>query len=81
MVAGIQEIVPWLGVLALYAAGLMFYLLRFPECIAPGKFDYVLSSHNLWHFFILLAALQTFYGVYSGYHYKLENGCTSYSSS
>jgi len=60
---GWLEVVPWLGILGLYAAGLAFYVSRFPECVAPGRFDYVLSSHQLWHVFIVLAALQTFYMV------------------
>ncbi|KAF2112456.1 IZH family channel protein-like protein [Lophiotrema nucula] len=36
-----------------YLAGACMYASKIPECWAPGKFDYVASSHNLWHVAVL----------------------------
>ncbi|GAA5853051.1 hypothetical protein JCM5353_003148 [Sporobolomyces roseus] len=47
-----------------YLVGLIFYAHQFPECCAPGHWNWG-SSHNLWHISILIAvwlqwaALQT----------------------
>lgn len=41
----------------LYLIGLAFYITRFPECKYPGKFDFAFSSHNIWHIFVLAAAV------------------------
>ncbi|CAL1531561.1 unnamed protein product [Lymnaea stagnalis] len=32
-----------------------FYITKFPERILPGKFDYIGSSHQLWHIIIVVA--------------------------
>lgn len=39
-----------------YLFGTVFYLSRFPEVVAPGKFDFILSSHNIWHVMVVIAA-------------------------
>jgi len=39
-----------------YLCGTVFYLSRFPERVAPGRFDLVLSSHNIWHMMVVVAA-------------------------
>jgi len=43
--------------LALYLMGVMSYVLRFPERIFPGKFDIWLHSHQVFHIFIVVAAI------------------------
>ena len=40
-----------------------FYVTKIPERFAPGKFDYVLQSHQLFH---IMTALQVFLLFYSG---------------
>lgn len=42
---------------ALYVAGALLYACRVPERFAPGRFDYLGASHQIFHTFILLAAL------------------------
>ncbi|ORY47590.1 hemolysin-III related-domain-containing protein [Leucosporidium creatinivorum] len=32
-----------------YLVGLAFYAQQFPECSAPGRWDNLLASHQLWH--------------------------------
>ncbi|EGN92896.1 hypothetical protein SERLA73DRAFT_65012 [Serpula lacrymans var. lacrymans S7.3] len=41
----------------LYIAGALTYANRIPERLAPGKFDYFLASHQIFHFSVVLAAL------------------------
>lgn len=50
-------LLPLLLMLACYAAGFGFYASRWPERSAEGRFDLVLSSHNIWHVWIVCAAL------------------------
>lgn len=47
--------------LAVYALGIFFYASKFPEKLYPGKLDIWFHSHQLWHVFILLAALCHFW--------------------
>ncbi|KAJ3055029.1 Adiponectin receptor protein 1 [Rhizophlyctis rosea] len=39
-----------------YLMGVVVYVARFPERLAPGRFDYVLHSHQIWHLFVVAAA-------------------------
>jgi len=41
----------------LYGMGVLSYVLRLPERIFPGKFDIWLHSHQVFHMFIVAAAL------------------------
>lgn len=43
---------------ATYLFGLVFYILKIPERWVPRKFDLWCNSHAIWHFFVLLAALE-----------------------
>ncbi|KAM7538432.1 hypothetical protein Aperf_G00000068986 [Anoplocephala perfoliata] len=50
--------VGWLVLMAfLYIAGALVYALRIPECFYPGKFDIWFQSHQIFHVFVVLAAL------------------------
>lgn len=44
----------WVGFLFVFLGGVVNYL-RFPEKYFPGKFDYTIHSHGLWHLFGLIA--------------------------
>ena len=35
--------------IAAYVTGLIFYAFNFPECRAPGRFDVLGASHQIWH--------------------------------
>lgn len=39
----------------LYVSGVVFYVSRIPERLAPGFFDYILHSHQLWHILVVAA--------------------------
>jgi len=46
---------------SLYLIGAFFYSSRIPERYYPGKFDSGCSSHVIWHFFTIAAALLQFW--------------------
>lgn len=46
---------------SLYLAGVASYVLRFPERLFPGKFDIWLHSHQVFHMFIVAAAIVWYY--------------------
>lgn len=60
---GSHKLVKWMILLGLYAAGAVFYITKFPESKYPGKFDIWFSSHQLWHTFVVLAALWHYYAI------------------
>jgi len=48
-------LLPVMPSLVAYLTGLTFYAHQFPECAAPGCFDSLLASHQLWHASIVAA--------------------------
>jgi adiponectin receptor len=51
----------------LYFVGMMIYIFKVPERWFPGRFDIWLHSHQLWHVFVLCAALVHFFNSGSMY--------------
>ncbi|CAG8475518.1 6304_t:CDS:2, partial [Cetraspora pellucida] len=62
----------------LYIAGALVYGTRIPEKWYPGKFDICGSSHQIFHFFVVAAALIHYYGVMQSmmYWHKENHECT-----
>jgi adiponectin receptor len=69
---------------ALYIFGATLYILRIPEKLRPGKFDIVVrtndiifqgSSHQLFHFFIIAAAIVHYRGSMICYEQRLHFIC------
>jgi len=56
----------------LYIVGAVIYALRIPERFAPGKFDIFGSSHQVFHCFVLSAAVTHFVGLGKAYEYWHE---------
>ncbi|KDN47139.1 HlyIII-domain-containing protein [Tilletiaria anomala UBC 951] len=52
---------------ALYVVGALLYVFRVPERFAPGRFDYIGASHQIFHVFILLAAFAHYVSIRRGY--------------
>ena len=48
---------------ALYLIGALIYATRVPECWSPGTFDIWLSSHQIFHILIVLAAAVHLYAI------------------
>ncbi|EKG04227.1 hypothetical protein TCSYLVIO_004718 [Trypanosoma cruzi] len=53
--------------MALYGVGVFVYAFQIPEFFFPGKFDIYLSSHQIWHVFVLAAAFVHFFNTASIY--------------
>lgn len=54
----VAVVVPYLvAMFGCYGAGAFFYIQKWPERVWPGKFDLFGHSHQLWHVFVLLAAV------------------------
>eukprot|EP00834_Sanchytrium_tribonematis_P005264 NODE_306_length_10184_cov_0.912246.p5 type:complete len:301 gc:universal NODE_306_length_10184_cov_0.912246:4701-3799(-) len=59
-----------------YIAGALIYALRIPERYAPGLFDYIFHSHQIWHLFAFAAAVSTYCLALDVFEWhKLENQC------
>ncbi|KAH9998594.1 hemolysin-III related-domain-containing protein [Russula vinacea] len=69
-----------MGFLWLLAAGVMYitgallYAYRIPERLYPGRFDYFLSSHQIFHIFVVLAALSTYVCVLTAFDHRHSRG-------
>jgi adiponectin receptor len=69
---GIKLINWYLGGIS-YVAGAILYIIRFPEKIFPGKFDYIGASHQIFHILVFLGALFHFFGSIDAYNYRFLN--------
>ncbi|KAH9973852.1 hemolysin-III related-domain-containing protein [Lactifluus volemus] len=67
----------FLTAIAIYIIGTIIYSNRVPESLCPGRFDIFFSSHQIFHIFVVLAALSTYIGVLAAfdYHHSLEGMC------
>ncbi|CAH8495574.1 unnamed protein product [Schistosoma turkestanicum] len=80
MIEGFQEGVNysalgWLVLMAvLYISGATIYALRIPERLYPGKFDIWFQSHQIFHVFVVLAALVHLNGIMEIAQYRLSKG-------
>ncbi|KAM0555802.1 hypothetical protein ACHAPJ_006199 [Fusarium lateritium] len=53
----------------MYIFGAVLYAARWPERSAPGTFDIWGSSHQIFHIFVILAAVTHFYGMAKAFDY------------
>lgn len=56
--------------LASYALGFCIYASKVPERFAPGYFDYLLASHQLWHVMVVTGAI-----IWYAYPYFTHSVC------
>ncbi|KAF8155616.1 hemolysin-III related-domain-containing protein [Crassisporium funariophilum] len=57
---------------ALYIGGALLYANRIPERLAPGRFDFLLASHQIFHACVVLAALAHYQGVLTCLRYRMS---------
>lgn len=50
-----------------YIAGAVIYGFRFPEVLAPGKFDFVGHSHQIFHIMVVLGSICHFRAIIGSY--------------
>lgn len=60
---------------ATYTVGVFIYVMRVPERYYPGKFDLWGNSHNIWHFFVVAAAIWHYVGALNAYHLRQVTAC------
>ncbi|KAF5397237.1 Adiponectin receptor 1 [Paragonimus heterotremus] len=54
----------WLFLMAvLYISGASIYAARIPERILPGRFDIWFQSHQIFHVFVVIAAMVHYHGI------------------
>ena len=53
----------------LYILGASIYAIRFPECKYPGSFNYFGASHQIFHFFVVGAAICHFIAIRTSFHH------------
>ena len=58
-----------------------FYASRVPERWAPGRFDLVLQSHQLWHLCVLAAIFAWYDGILRARALLHDEGCAAFVSS
>jgi adiponectin receptor len=46
-----------------YIMGAIFYMTKFPERLYPGKFDLLGNSHQIFHIFVIMAALIYYFSM------------------
>jgi adiponectin receptor len=71
-VPGIKLINWYLGGIS-YITGAIIYILRFPEKKFKGKFDYIGSSHQIFHILVFLGATFHYFGSLDAYKYRFKN--------
>jgi adiponectin receptor len=52
-----------LQVILMYVIGIIFYATKFPERLAPGRFDVFFHSHQFWHTSVFLGSLFHLYNM------------------
>jgi adiponectin receptor len=58
-----------------YIGGCLVYISRFPERKFPGIFDYMGSSHNIWHIMVFVGITLHHYASVDTYYDRLNNQC------
>ncbi len=55
---------------ALYIAGASIYAARIPEKWHPGRYDVLGSSHQIFHVFVVLAAISHLMGLLKAFDHR-----------
>ena len=58
-----------------YVSGVFIYISRVPEKYFPGRFDFLGNSHNIWHGFVVTAAVFHYFGSIEAYHVRQQLSC------
>ncbi|KAI8623089.1 mPR-like GPCR protein [Xylariaceae sp. FL1651] len=57
----------------LFLIGAVTYASRFPECVKPGTFDIIGSSHQIFHVLVVIATVVHLVGVLEAFDYNYHN--------
>uniref|UniRef100_A0A8D8LX57 Progestin and adipoQ receptor family member 3 n=1 Tax=Cacopsylla melanoneura TaxID=428564 RepID=A0A8D8LX57_9HEMI len=64
------------GMYGISGLAFLIYITRFPECFFKGKVDFIGSSHQWWHFFVVLALYHWHNTGIKYIEYRMNHGCT-----
>lgn len=68
----------WLLVMgACYLVGAAIYVTQVPERWWPGAFDFIGSSHQLWHLSIFAAVLVHYVGLMHMFEWRMARVCSA----
>ncbi|KAJ6503738.1 hemolysin-III related-domain-containing protein [Mycena sanguinolenta] len=70
----------WIGIeILFYVGGALLYSERLPERLAPGRFDLIGSSHQIFHVCSMFAVLSHWVAIGQGFRYRygVQNGICS----
>jgi len=73
-------IIFWIAMLGLVMIGLIIRSLMIPERFFPGKCDFIFSSHQIWHIFINVGNLMSFFSWRSYLTFRDNTPCQSWWS-
>lgn len=74
----IHFITLWLLVMgACYLIGAAIYVTQVPERWWPGAFDFIGSSHQLWHLSIFAAVLVHYVGLMHMFEWRMARVCSA----
>ena len=65
----------FLGMTFCYLGGAAVYLHKIPERYAPGYFDYLFASHQIWHCCVFMAAVFMYWCALDTMAWREENKC------
>ena len=70
------DIWPWVYGCVFYFVGALCFAFNWPECLSKkGRFDFIGSSHNIFHVCIVVAALIHWYGSIKCFHERQLYTC------
>jgi len=65
----------WFIMIAAYLGGAFIYAMKIPERWAPGKFDYLFHSHQIWHVCVVAAAYVHYASSVGLLRWRLDQHC------
>jgi len=61
--------------LGCYFLGFFFFSTGIPERLDPGQFDYIFTSHQIWHMCVFFAAWSWGNTLFEFAHYRQSHVC------
>jgi len=58
-----------------FGSGMLLYATRYPERLFPGMFDFLGTSHQLWHVLSLAGQFSLYVGVTNAVNHRLVSSC------
>eukprot|EP01128_Nolandella_sp_AFSM9_P004686 TRINITY_DN2141_c0_g1_i1.p1 TRINITY_DN2141_c0_g1~~TRINITY_DN2141_c0_g1_i1.p1 ORF type:complete len:282 (+),score=40.11 TRINITY_DN2141_c0_g1_i1:34-879(+) len=58
-----------------YGVGVTLYVTRIPERFYPGLFDYLGTSHQIWHLLVVLGHYYLYWAMMEARQFRMEKGC------